>query len=108
MCFGCRLDEINRRQCHAMFVPLFMLLTVAYHVNPNNNHDACMQLFANAGIYLFLDVATHSTQIDGKNPQWTIPQYNAFTAIIDAFSKYDNLAGFFITNEVSSLLFLLS
>ena len=79
------------------------LLTKAYHVNPNNKHDACMRIFADAGIYLFLDVATHKTQIDGKHPEWTIPQYEAFIQIIDAFSKYDNLAGFFITNEVPSL-----
>jgi 1,3-beta-glucanosyltransferase GAS1 len=94
-------DEINWSECHSLFIPVLVLLTLAYHVNPNNNHDACMQIFSDAGIYLFLDVATHSTQIDGKNPQWTMPQFNAFTAIIEAFSKYDNLAGFFITNEVS-------
>ena len=98
---GCISDEINWSECHSLFIPVLTLLTLAYHVNPNNNHDACMQIFSDAGIYLFLDVATHSTQIDGKNPQWTMPQFNAFTAIIEAFSKYDNLAGFFITNEVS-------
>ena len=59
-----------------------------------------MKIFSDAGIYLFVDIATYTTQIDGKNPQWTIPQYTAFTKVIDAFQKYDNVAGFFITNEV--------
>ena len=75
----------------------------AYHVNPSNDHDACMNIFAEAGIYAFIDVATFNTQIDGKHPQWTTPQYESFINVIDEFQKYDNVAGFFITNEVQIL-----
>ena len=60
-----------------------------------------MKAFSDNGIYLFLDVDTFNTQIEETNPQWTYRQYTAFTAVIDAFQKYDNLAGFFVANEVS-------
>lgn len=78
----------------------------AYHVDPTGNHDGCMQAFSDAGIYLFLDIDTFTTQIEEKNPQWTYNQYTAYTAVIDAFAKYDNLAGFFVANEVASFPFL--
>ena len=77
--------------------------SVAYHVDPTGDHDGCMQAFSDAGIYLFLDIDTFTTQIEETNPEWTYNQYTAFTAVIDAFSKYDNLVGFFVANEVQPL-----
>jgi hypothetical protein len=62
-----------------------------------------MQAFSEAGIYVFLDVDTFDTMIVQTAPQWTLQTFSAFTAVIDAFDKYDNVAGFFISNEVSSL-----
>jgi 1,3-beta-glucanosyltransferase GAS1 len=35
-----------------------------YHVDPSQNHDSCMEIFTNAGIYVFLDLDTFDTQID--------------------------------------------
>lgn len=35
-----------------------------YHVDPRANHDGCMAAFANAGIYLFLDLDTFDTQFN--------------------------------------------
>lgn len=32
-----------------------------YHVDSTANHDGCMEAFANAGIYLFVDLDTFST-----------------------------------------------
>ena len=71
-------------------------------MDPRGDHDGCMQAFSNAGIYVFLDIDTFTTQIEETHPQWTYNQYTAYTAVIDAFSKYDNLAGFFVANEVLS------
>lgn len=34
-----------------------------YHVDPTADHSSCMNTFANAGIYLFVDLDTFSTQI---------------------------------------------
>lgn len=76
---------------------------IAYHVDSTGNHDACMQAFSDNGIYVFLDLDTFNTQIEETNPQWTYNQFTAFTAVIDAFAKYDNIAGFFVANEVCIL-----
>lgn len=35
-----------------------------YHVDPSQSHDDCMTILANAGIYLWLDLDTFTTQID--------------------------------------------
>jgi len=72
----------------------------AYHVDPTQNHDGCMQAFFNAGIYVFLDLDTFNTQIEQTNPTWNATQFADFTAVIDAFDQYENIAGFFIANEV--------
>lgn len=58
-----------------------------------------MQAFSEAGIYLFLDVDTFDTMINQTSPSWPAYSYTAFTKVIDAFNKYDNMAGFFISNE---------
>lgn len=71
-----------------------------YHVDPTLNHDACMQIFANAGIYAFIDLDDYPSQLDQTKPQWTQAQFSAFQAVMDTFQKYDNTAGFFIGNEV--------
>jgi len=65
-----------------------------------------MQAFSDNGIYVFLDLDTFNTQIEETNPEWTYSQYTAFTAVIDAFASYDNIAGFFVANEVLSLPYL--
>jgi 1,3-beta-glucanosyltransferase GAS1 len=64
-----------------------------------------MQAFSDAGIYVFLDLDTFTTQIEEVNPLWTYSQYTAYTAVIDAFAQYDNIAGFFVANEVCSLVY---
>lgn len=80
--------------------PLKQSLWVAYHVDSTGDHDGCMQAFSDAGIYVFLDIDTFTTQIEETNPLWTYNQLTAYTAVIKAFSKYDNIAGFFVANEV--------
>ena len=35
-----------------------------YHVSADGDHDGCMSAFADAGIYLLLDLDTFDTQID--------------------------------------------
>jgi hypothetical protein len=71
-----------------------------YHVDPTANHDACMKTFADAGIYLWLDLDTFDTQIEQDAPRWNQTQVDAFAKVMDAFHQYDNLAGFFVGNEV--------
>lgn len=74
-----------------------------YHVEPDAQHDECMKAFADAGIYIWLDLDTFDTYIQGPGmtkPQWNETQYKAYQKIMDQFHGYDNLAGFFVGNEV--------
>lgn len=71
-----------------------------YHVDPSADHDDCMKTFADAGIYIWLDLDTFDTQIEQTHPQWNETQRDRFGAVMDTFHKYDNLAGFFVGNEV--------
>lgn len=71
-----------------------------YHVDPTNDHAGCMSAFSDAGIYLWLDLDTFATAIVQTQPKWTDSQREAFAAVMDEFQQFDNLAGFFIGNEV--------
>jgi len=74
-----------------------------YHVDPAANHDSCMSTFAAAGIYAWIDLDTFSTYIIATNPQWNQTQYSAYQKVMDAFHNYDNVAGFFVGNEVLTM-----
>ncbi|KAF2682969.1 glycoside hydrolase family 72 protein [Lentithecium fluviatile CBS 122367] len=71
-----------------------------YHVDPTADHDDCMKTFADAGIYIWLDLDTFDTQIEQISPHWNQTQLERFSEVMDTFHKYDNLAGFFVGNEV--------
>ncbi|KAI9807159.1 MAG: hypothetical protein M1825_005877 [Sarcosagium campestre] len=71
-----------------------------YHVQADEDHKGCMDAFADKGIYAFVDLDTFDTQIEAKNLHWNETQLSSFTAVLDEFSKYDNLAGVLIGNEV--------
>ncbi|KIN03616.1 glycoside hydrolase family 72 protein [Oidiodendron maius Zn] len=71
-----------------------------YHVSAEGDHDGCMSAFADAGIYLLLDLDTFDTQIDPLVTTWNQTQLSAFSKVMDAFAGYDNTLGFFIGNEV--------
>lgn len=75
-----------------------------YHVDPAANHDGCMNVFADAGIYLFLDLDTFDTQFIQDNPFWNQTQLSAFEKVMDTFQGYDNLAGVFVANEALTFL----
>jgi hypothetical protein len=75
-----------------------------YHVDPSTSHDGCMSAFAAKGIYVWLDLDTFTTQITQASPAWTQEQLIAFARVMDVFHSYDNLAGFWIGNEVITSL----
>lgn len=75
-----------------------------YSLNPDVNHDECMTILNNAGIYVILDV---NTGADGENLNRADPSgtYNSnymthVFKFIDAFKNYPNVLGFFSGNEV--------
>jgi hypothetical protein len=71
-----------------------------YHVDPYASHDGCMSAFSEVGIYVWLDLDTFNTTVEQSDPQWTQDQFLAFAEVMDVFQQYDNLAGFWIGNEV--------
>ncbi|KAJ5266931.1 hypothetical protein N7478_009739 [Penicillium angulare] len=71
-----------------------------YHVDASGDHEGCMEAFAAAGIYLFVDLDTFTTQIEQDSPHWNETQYNRFGAVLDEFQQYNNTAGVFVGNEV--------
>lgn len=73
-----------------------------YQVEADLDHDECMQVFADAGIYTFIDLDTLDTYLysDSGGGRWTEEQFDKFTAVMDTFHDYDNVAGFFVANEL--------
>ncbi|WPG99971.1 Hypothetical protein R9X50_00279500 [Acrodontium crateriforme] len=74
-----------------------------YHVNPAADHDACMKTLADAGIYAWIDLDTTTTyvyDVASQTASWNEGQLQAFQQVMDAFQKYDNVAGFFVANEL--------
>ena len=74
-----------------------------YHVDSSADHSECMTAFANAGIYLFVDMDTFDTAIDQNDPYWNETQLQAFEKVMDEFQKYNNTAGLFVGNEVLTM-----
>ncbi|SMN22096.1 similar to Saccharomyces cerevisiae YMR215W GAS3 Low abundance, possibly inactive member of the GAS family of GPI-containing proteins [Maudiozyma saulgeensis] len=75
-----------------------------YSLNPDLNHDKCMTILNNAGIYVILDVnsGNYGENLDRSNPWGTYnSQYiGRVFRFIDAFKNYPNVLGFFSGNEV--------
>jgi 1,3-beta-glucanosyltransferase GAS1 len=53
----CKLDAASMQTLGANAIRV-------YHVDPNGDHTGCMSAFADAGIYLFVDLETFNTAID--------------------------------------------
>ena len=74
-----------------------------YHIDASANHDQCMDAFSSVGIYAWIDLDTFDSYIlpmGGTEPHWNQTEYAAYQQVMDAFQSYDNLAGFFVGNEM--------
>ncbi|KAL6721144.1 1 3-beta-glucanosyltransferase gel4 [Lecanora helva] len=73
-----------------------------YAIDPTKDHSQCMQMLANAGIYVLSDLGEPATSINRDSPEWNLQLYNRYAAVIDSLSNYTNTLGFFAGNEVSN------
>ncbi|KAJ5194544.1 CAZyme family GH72 [Penicillium cinerascens] len=75
-----------------------------YNMQPTLNHDKCVSIFSEAGIYMILDV--NSPLANGslnRAEPWTTydaAYFEQVFGIIEAFKNYENVLGFFAGNEV--------
>ncbi|RKP32298.1 beta-1,3-glucanosyltransferase [Metschnikowia bicuspidata] len=73
-----------------------------YAVDPTKNHDECMKIFSDAGIYIIADLSEPKLSVNRDNPEWNLSLYKRYTSVVDMFAKYKNVLGFFAGNEVSN------
>ncbi|SCU84261.1 LAFA_0D09032g1_1 [Lachancea sp. 'fantastica'] len=73
-----------------------------YTVDNTQDHTECMQMLADAGIYVILDVNTPDSSISRSDPgcSYNADYLQTIFATVDAFANYTNVLGFFAGNEV--------
>lgn len=87
-------------------IPYFQKLGLntirVYTVDNSANHDKCMGLLADAGIYLALDVNSPKYSLNRAKPEvsYNSDYLQSVFATIDAFANYSNTLLFFSGNEV--------
>lgn len=87
-------------------VPLLEELGVntirTYAIDPEADHDACMKLLDDAGIYVISDLSQPHLSINRDDARWDLDLYKRYADVVDSMAKYDNTIGFFAGNEVSN------
>jgi hypothetical protein len=73
-----------------------------YSTDNSKDHSVCMNLLADAGIYVVADLSEPGSSINRDDPQWNTDLYKRYTSVVDNLAKYDNILGFFAGNEVSN------
>ncbi|KAL4881868.1 Glucanosyltransferase-domain-containing protein [Aspergillus karnatakaensis] len=100
------IDPLSSKTTCERDVPILQKLNTntirVYAIDPTANHDDCMTLLANAGIYVIADLSDPTESINRDDPRWEIALYNRYTSVIDAMAGYKNTLGFFAGNEVSN------
>ncbi|EPX72950.1 cell wall protein Gas1 [Schizosaccharomyces octosporus yFS286] len=71
-----------------------------YSVNSSSNHDDCMKIFDDNGIYVLSDLSSPDVSINGKDPSWSVDLFKHYTDVVDSLAPYNNVLGFIAGNEV--------
>ncbi|TKA22583.1 hypothetical protein B0A50_08153 [Salinomyces thailandicus] len=95
-------DVASCKRDVAEFKKLGVNTVRVYTVDNTANHDECMSMLADAGIYLALDVNTPKYSINRDTPAESYNEVylQSIFATIDSFANYDNTLLFFSGNEV--------
>ncbi|KAJ1724874.1 1 3-beta-glucanosyltransferase gel4 [Coemansia erecta] len=95
-------DTVGCKRDIELFKDLGINSIRVYEVDYNKNHDTCMKLLEDAGIYLILDMPSPKYSINRANPYWDHDLMSHWAAKVDAFAKYPNLVAWIAGNEVAN------
>lgn len=96
-------DPLTCERDIAQFKDLGINTIRVYSIDNTADHDECMQMLDDAGIYLILDVNIPNALIardDGANCSYNTMYLNEVFATMTMMSQYNNTLGFFAANEV--------
>lgn len=79
---------------------IFTNVIRVYAIDPEQNHDDCMELLASNDIYVVADLSEPGTSINSEDPEWNLPLFQRYSSVVDNLQKYKNVIGFFAGNEV--------
>ncbi|KAJ1969442.1 1 3-beta-glucanosyltransferase gel4 [Dispira parvispora] len=73
-----------------------------YEVQLGRDHEKCMKLFEDNGIYVIADLNTPKYSINRESPQYDTQLYSYHVQKAAELAKYPNLAAFVVGNEVTN------
>jgi 1,3-beta-glucanosyltransferase GAS3 len=75
-----------------------------YNVDPTLNHDECVSIFNEVGIYLIIDVNSPlaGQSLDRSDPSgsYTTGYLEHIFTVVEAFKSYPNTLGFFAVSAI--------
>ena len=73
-----------------------------YYIDTSKDHSSCTALFAQAGIYVMVDLMAPGYILNTVNPVWNNVLFKQYTSVIDTMHNYTNLLGFILGDDVVS------
>lgn len=100
------IDPLGNPNICLRDIPYFKRLGIntirVYAIDPQQNHDICMNALRDSGIYVILDLSEPNISINRENPTWDITIWKRYMSVIDCMHSYRNILGFFAGNEVTN------
>ena len=70
-----------------------------YAIDPDKDHEECMKIFSDAGIYIVADLSEPTVSINRNNLEWNLDLYKRYTKVIDKMQEYSNVLGFLLVTK---------